>query len=121
MDIQESVFPHSRAWLTAMVADFNIVVRTAIAQRGAAHIALSGGSTPKAFYEALNGLDSLPWENIGWWLGDERTVPVTDPASNEKMVRETLGKGRPEFDHNFISWHLAPDFVSCADWFEEQL
>ncbi|PTY01788.1 6-phosphogluconolactonase [Verrucomicrobia bacterium LW23] len=121
MDIQELVFPHSKAWLTAMVADFNIIVRSAIAERGAAHVALSGGNTPKAFYEALNGIDSLPWEQIGWWLGDERTVPVTNDSSNEKMVRATLGKNRPEFDANFISWHLAPDYVSCAEWFGEQL
>lgn len=52
-------------------------------------IGLSGGSTPRAVYEAL-GKAKLPWKNIRFFLVDERYVPADDPDSTQRMVRETL-------------------------------
>jgi 6-phosphogluconolactonase len=47
---------------------------------------LSGGNTPRRLYEQLARAD-LPWQRITPALVDERRVPVTDPASNEGMLR----------------------------------
>lgn len=61
----------------------------ALAQRDRAQIALAGGETPRATYQRL-GQEHLPWERVDVLLGDERWVPATDPASNARMLRETL-------------------------------
>jgi 6-phosphogluconolactonase len=57
--------------------------------RGAAHLALSGGTTPGRAYELLaDELDSFA--DIEVWFADERCVGPEDPESNYRMVAETL-------------------------------
>ncbi len=50
-------------------------------------IALAGGSTPKPLYESLAS-QSLPWEKIHIFWGDERYVPGDHPDSNQGMARQ---------------------------------
>jgi 6-phosphogluconolactonase len=52
-------------------------------------LALAGGSTPRALYEALRA-DDLPWAEIDVFFGDERCVPPDHPDSNEGMARRAL-------------------------------
>ncbi len=59
----------------------------AIAERGQATIALSGGSTPKPLYAALAS-QPLPWEKVHVFWGDERYVPPTHGDSNQNMARQ---------------------------------
>ena len=56
------------------------------------HIALAGGSTPRAFYEFLakRPVDDIHWKTIHLWWGDERCVPPDHADSNYRMVREAL-------------------------------
>jgi 6-phosphogluconolactonase len=60
---------------------------------GRFRVALSGGHTPIATYQALA---AGPWVGPGHWRGveiyfaDERAVPVDDPESNFRMARATL-------------------------------
>ncbi len=61
----------------------------AIAERGLATLALSGGQTPRRVYEELASLD-IPWDRVGVFFGDERCVPPDDPDSNFRMAREAL-------------------------------
>ena len=61
----------------------------ALAQRDRAQIALAGGETPKAAYGRL-GQEHLPWNRVDVLLGDERWVDAADPASNARMLQETL-------------------------------
>jgi 6-phosphogluconolactonase len=65
-----------------------------LSQRDRAKIALAGGETPRSAYREL-GLQHLPWDRVDVLLGDERWVPVDDPSSNARMVRETLMAGAP--------------------------
>jgi 6-phosphogluconolactonase len=55
-------------------------------------VALAGGSTPKATYEALdrNYAHKLDWSKVHVFFGDERPVRPEDEDSNFRMVRETL-------------------------------
>lgn len=55
-------------------------------------VALSGGSTPKNFFKSLvkKHKDTIPWERIHFWWGDERCVPPNDGDSNFKMVNDIL-------------------------------
>ncbi len=59
----------------------------ALEQRGQCTLVLSGGSTPKPLYEALSR-QSLPWEKIQIFWGDERYVSADDPDSNQHMARQ---------------------------------
>lgn len=61
-------------------------IQTAIAKRGRCSIALAGGSTPKPLYELL-ATQSLPWDALHIFWGDERYVPSDHPDSNERMAR----------------------------------
>ena len=65
------------------------LIDLALDERDRAHIALSGGTTPAAAYRALNQ-EHLPWSRVDVVVGDERWVPATDPASNARMLTETL-------------------------------
>ena len=61
-------------------------IQTAIRDRGRCTISLSGGSTPKPLYEAI-AAQSLPWDKIHLFWGDERYVPADHPDSNQLMAR----------------------------------
>ncbi|MGB3293251.1 MAG: 6-phosphogluconolactonase [Phormidesmis sp.] len=63
-------------------------IKAAIAARGRATLALSGGSTPKPLYASMVGAE-LPWDKIYIFWGDERYVPHNHEKSNVRMVRET--------------------------------
>lgn len=65
------------------------LIDLALDERDRAHIALSGGSTPAAAYRLLNR-EHLPWSRVDVVLGDERWVSASDPASNARMLAETL-------------------------------
>jgi 6-phosphogluconolactonase len=53
----------------------------AVAERGSAAIALSGGKTPWRMVEILAGL-TLPWESTSLYQVDERVAPAGDPDRN---------------------------------------
>jgi 6-phosphogluconolactonase len=76
----------------AAAEEFASLAREAIAARGAFHVALSGGSTPKRLFQLLaaQGKSALPWDQIDLWWGDERTVPPDDKDSNFGMTRDAL-------------------------------
>jgi 6-phosphogluconolactonase len=57
------------------------------AARAGGRLALSGGTTPGAAYEAAAVGD---WSRAEIWFGDERAVPPGDERSNYRLVRETL-------------------------------
>jgi 6-phosphogluconolactonase len=67
-------------------------LRAAIAARGRATLAVSGGTTPGAFFDALSNI-ALDWEFVTVILVDERLVPPSSERSNERLVRERLLKG----------------------------
>jgi len=59
-----------------------------VIERGG-HVALSGGSTPRAAYERLAEM-ALDFSGATLWFGDERCVPPQDEQSNFAMVRAAL-------------------------------
>ncbi len=58
-------------------------------QRGVAHIALSGGTTPGRTYELL-AREPAEWQEVEVWFADERCVAPDDPESNYRLAAETL-------------------------------
>jgi 6-phosphogluconolactonase len=68
----ESIAPDALAARAAIwIADR---VCSAVAQRGVAHLAVSGGHTPGAMLRTLDGLP-LPWDQLHIWQVDERVAP----------------------------------------------
>lgn len=58
-------------------------------ERGVAHLALSGGTTPERTHELL--ADTVEdWQGIEVWFADERCVGPEHPESNYLMVHKTL-------------------------------
>jgi 6-phosphogluconolactonase len=56
-------------------------------------VALSGGSTPRAMFSRLAEApfaDTVPWDSIYFFWGDERCVPPDHADSNYRMARATL-------------------------------
>jgi 6-phosphogluconolactonase len=76
--------------LQALGQDWMQQTQTLMASHGQVAWLLSGGNTPKPFYEWLSA-QALPWNNLQLFLVDERMVPPHDVHSNERMVREAFG------------------------------
>lgn len=57
--------------------------------RGAATLAVSGGSTPRLMFESI-ARRPFDWNAVSLFWVDERMVPPTDVQSNYRMTREAL-------------------------------
>jgi 6-phosphogluconolactonase len=77
------------ALATALAAYVRAALADAITKRGRAVLAVSGGSTPVKFFQAMSKLD-LAWEQVTVMLVDERMVPAIHERSNARLVRENL-------------------------------
>lgn len=60
---------------------FVALARSAIAAHGRFTVVLSGGSTPRLLYEQLV-TQSIEWQSVHVFWGDERCVPPDHPDSN---------------------------------------
>lgn len=92
-------------------------LRTAIDEarsaRGAAHIALAGGETPRRTYDLLAAqIDD--WTGVEVWFGDERAVGPDDPESNYRMAQETLLTGDSGPDVHRIEGERGPEAAAAA-------
>lgn len=85
----ERIFDARDALADALANDVAAELRRAIAAKGRATLAVSGGSTPKLFFERLSQAD-LPWQRVMVTLVDERQVPETSERSNARLVRQHL-------------------------------
>jgi 6-phosphogluconolactonase len=84
------------AALAAEAAErFTQAAEKAVAERGRARIAVSGGSTPKAAFQLLADESKpwrarMPWEKLDWFWVDERCVPPDHADSNYRMTCEAM-------------------------------
>lgn len=65
----------------------------AIAERGVFRVAISGGHTPKRFYQLLGASEAvcdLDWEKIHIFWVDERYVPLDSIHSNYKLAADNF-------------------------------
>jgi 6-phosphogluconolactonase len=81
--------------------------------RGAAHIALAGGTTPRRTYELL-ATEIDDWMGVEVWFGDERAVGPDDPESNYRMASETLLAGGDGPDVHRIQGERGPEEAAAA-------
>jgi 6-phosphogluconolactonase len=89
------VEPNSAALASRAAQYFVEMAEEAVAARGRARIAISGGSTPKATFQLLADRNQpwhsrMPWDRLELYWVDERCVPPDDEESNFRMTREAL-------------------------------
>ncbi len=81
------IAPTQEAAIEFAVQHWIHTAQRAIQQRGRFAVALSGGSTPKAIYQALSSIQ-LDWSKVWLFWSDERAVPPDHPDSNYRMAME---------------------------------
>ena len=82
-------FPSREALAESLADAVADALAGALATRGRALLAVSGGSTPKRFFETLSR-KPLAWANVIVTLVDERFVPPSSDRSNARLAREHL-------------------------------
>lgn len=101
----------------ALAAEVAIRLRSAIAMRGIASLAVPGGSTPVRFLEAL-ACYALDWPRVVVTLTDERWVPERHPESNAGLVARTLqryGAAQCTFRSLYVPGLLPHDALRVLD------
>lgn len=69
---------------------------TAVERDGSASLAVSGGSTPRAFFLALSR-QAIAWNKVTVTLVDERFVPSSHERSNHRLVATLLLQNEAAF------------------------
>ena len=88
--------------------------------RGAFHLVLSGGGTPRQLYSKLATppfASMIPWSDVHLYWGDERCVPPGHTESNYGQARDILIKNVSVRDDNIhrIKGELAPE-AAASDY-----
>jgi 6-phosphogluconolactonase len=110
-------FKRADALVAEVASNIAAQLADALRTRGRAGLLVSGGHSPVPLFERLR-TQSLDWSGVSIALVDERWVEPTDPASNERMVREALLHDRAAAAR-FIGLKNAapsPDLGAAAAW-----
>lgn len=86
------IFPNAQATVNKIAEEFVLYSQL----NRPVHISLSGGSTPKLLFQTLAQApykQTINWQNLHFWWGDDRMVAPSDPESNYGEVQKLL------FDH----------------------
>jgi 6-phosphogluconolactonase len=87
------VHPDLETLSRAAAGRFVELARRRISEAGRFAAALSGGSTPRRWYQLLGLPDfarQIEWAKVHLFQVDERCVPAAHPSSNFRMIREAL-------------------------------
>jgi len=82
-------FPGPEALAAALAEAVAGALRGRLARAPQASLAVSGGTTPVTFFDALSR-ETLDWARVAVTLVDERYVPESSPRSNARLVRAHL-------------------------------
>ena len=95
VQVTYEVFPDAQAMALAAATRFAQKIEQAVASRGIARLAISGGSTPQAMFKILADpshpfATTVPWDKLQLFWVDERCVAPNSPESNYGVARELL-------------------------------
>jgi 6-phosphogluconolactonase len=93
MIAKELIFNSRQELAEALAGDVEAELNRALAARGEALLAVSGGSTPALFFERLSHAP-IDWSSVRVTLVDERQVPLSSERSNARLVHEHLLRNR---------------------------
>ena len=106
------IFESRQELATALAGAVARVLSDAISARGKAFLAVSGGTTPGAFFAALSQ-QPIDWSKVTVTLVDERLAPPTSPRSNAALVEARLLKG-PAAAARFVGLYHEADMAEDA-------
>lgn len=89
MAATEHNFENRAILAETLAADISAELSAALTENGRASLAVSGGSTPHALFDALSR-EKLDWSKILVTLVDERCVTMDHDRSNAKLVSGRL-------------------------------
>lgn len=120
------VWPSAEAMALASARLFAGKVEAAVASRGVARIAVSGGSTPQATFKLLADpaqpfLATVPWDKLQLFWVDERCVPPDSPESNYGVCRDLLLTKAPVPEANVFRMEGELDPQEAASRYESTL
>jgi 6-phosphogluconolactonase len=120
------VWPGAAEMALASARQFAARVERAVAKRGIARVAISGGSTPKATFKLLADpgqpfLATVPWDKLQLFWVDERCVGPDDPESNYGVCRELLLSKAPILEANVFRMEGELDPEVAASRYESTL
>jgi 6-phosphogluconolactonase len=102
-----------------LAADVRLALANALCNESQAAIAVSGGSTPKAFFKALSN-EKMDWARVNIHLVDERCVPADSDQLNAHLVEDNLMQNHakaatfiPLYDH--VSYNAEDAARRAAD------
>lgn len=87
------IFDDKKELADRLASDFQKAAENGKREGRGIYIALSGGSTPRLFFETLSKPpydQSVPWSMVNLFWGDERCVPPDDEQSNFKMANDSF-------------------------------
>ncbi|MGQ0484313.1 MAG: 6-phosphogluconolactonase [Hyphomicrobiales bacterium] len=90
---KERLFADRERLAWHLASDVAAALRRLVETNGKATLAVSGGETPKLFFDKLSHM-GLPWASVTVTLADERQVPESSERSNAKLVRAHLLKDK---------------------------
>lgn len=121
------VHPDKAALAGSVAARFITKIIDVLDDLGEANVCLTGGTMGAAVLEAINSSparDSVDWNRITFWWGDERYLPVGDPERNDTQSRAAL-LNHLTLDAAQIKSMPAPgeqaDIEQAARYYEQQL
>ena len=112
MIAKERVLESRGSLSSALATDVANALQHHVRTKGSACLAVSGGATPKLFFETLSRID-IPWTKITVTLVDDRQVPETNLRSNAKLVRDSLLQNRAA-GAEFVPLFENPDAENIA-------
>lgn len=87
------IAPNTLALSQDLAGHIAQLINRVLAEKDRFTFVLSGGSTPKALYAQLASspyAESIPWEKVHFFWGDERAVPFEDERNNARMCYQEL-------------------------------
>jgi 6-phosphogluconolactonase len=112
-----TVVADGSALARAAAERFARAVEDAVAARGVAYVALSGGSTPRQMGSILARepyRSRIPWDRVHIFWGDERWVPLGSPESNAGEARRGFLDLVPIPPANVHPWDTEADSPEAA-------
>lgn len=93
MNAKIKIFPQPEKLAEAVALELQKASKQAKRAGRGFNLVLAGGSTPRAVYEYFARTEfknSIPWDAIHFFWGDERCVPPGHEDSNYRMARQAL-------------------------------
>lgn len=122
--MQDLQFTNSEKLANQLAADLGSRMQRTIEKEGAVAIALSGGTTPVKFFQAL-ALQKIDWKKVTVTLVDERWVDESDSASNARLVKENLLQGDARYAWFIPLKNSAPTaadgYMECENRLQEEI